>query len=108
MRIRLAPTRTAGRVLLVGLLGATLISGPRPVLSQGTLSALETDVDQLYTLDTANPVVGGTVSDLEHVKAIEPLDGTEQNRVIEKNPNFARTSGRQQPLSIQLGLRWLF
>jgi S1-C subfamily serine protease len=47
MRLRLVPTRAAGRTLLVLLLGATLLSGPRPVFSQGTLSALETDVDQI-------------------------------------------------------------
>jgi outer membrane receptor protein involved in Fe transport len=65
-------------------------------------------VDQRYTLDSANQVVGGTVDDLKHVKSIDPLTGIEQNETIERNPNFGNATVRQRPRAIQLGVRWTF
>jgi hypothetical protein len=68
----------------------------------------EVAVDQRYTHDAANPVVGGTIDDLDHVKSIDPTTGIETNRIVKRNPNFTNTTARQRPRSIQLGLRWLF
>ena len=68
----------------------------------------ETNVDQRYTLDAANPIVGGTLADLEHLKALDPETGRELSRVVERNPNFGNVVARQSPRAIQLGLRWLF
>jgi outer membrane receptor protein involved in Fe transport len=69
---------------------------------------VETSVDQRYTRDTANQVVDGSLEDLDHVKHLDPLTGIEENRTIERNPNFANTTERQRPRTIQLGVRWLF
>jgi outer membrane receptor protein involved in Fe transport len=62
----------------------------------------ELGVDELYTYDSLNPIVGGNKTDLSHAKALF------ENRVITKNPNFGNTNDRQNPLSARFGLRLLF
>jgi len=62
----------------------------------------ELAVDEIYTYDFANPIVGGDKGDLLHAKALF------ENRVIEKNPNHRNTRERQAPLSARLGFRLLF
>lgn len=62
----------------------------------------EIEVDQTYTNDVVNPIVGGTTEDLEHLKVL----GT--NERPELNPNYKNISNRQDPLSARFGLRFLF
>jgi len=59
-------------------------------------------IDEIYTYDSLNPIVGGDQTDLQHAKALL------ENRVVEKNPNYRNVSIRQDPLSAQFGLRLLF
>jgi len=67
----------------------------------------ELSVDQNYTYEPANPIVGGDRADLDHIKAID-LDGHELGRTVVRNKNFEHTKTRQTPRSIQIGVRWLF
>jgi hypothetical protein len=69
---------------------------------------LVTEVDQTYTHDSANQVVGGALDDLQHVKSVDPITGQERNETIARNPNFGNATGRQSPRAIQLGARWTF
>jgi outer membrane receptor protein involved in Fe transport len=62
----------------------------------------ELRVDELYTFDVTNPIVGGDKEDLAHAKV--QYEGT----AIEKNPNYGNTDERQAPLSARFGLRLLF
>ena len=59
-------------------------------------------VDEDYTFEDANPIVGGDREDLEHVKVLN------ENRSPELNPNYRNTFDRQNPLSARFGLRLLF
>ena len=59
-------------------------------------------VDELYTYDDTNPIVGGDKRDLAHAKVLY------ENQSVTKNPNYANTSDRQAPLSARFGLRLLF
>jgi len=65
----------------------------------------ETQVDETYTYDFVNPIVGGSVEDLAHLKVLsdEPSPVT-----AEVNPNYKNTSVRQSPASARFGLRFLF
>jgi outer membrane receptor protein involved in Fe transport len=59
-------------------------------------------VDDEYTLNNTNPIVGGDEEDLAHSKV--QYTGS----AITKNPNFGNTTERQPPLSARFGLRLLF
>ncbi len=59
-------------------------------------------VDENYTFEDANPIVGGDREDLEHVKALY------EGRRPDVNPNYGNTQDRQNPLSARFGLRLLF
>jgi hypothetical protein len=67
----------------------------------------EVQVDESYTFETVNPIVGGAQSDLPHLKSFGP-DGLPSARVPELNPNYHNTYSRQAPLSARLGLRLIF
>jgi hypothetical protein len=62
----------------------------------------ELEVDEQYTFEDVNPIVGGDREDLEHLKALG------QNRAPDKNPNYGNVSDRQAPLSARFGLRLIF
>lgn len=72
--------------------------------------------DENYTLDAANPILGGTGVDLPHLKTLDPETGQELNVTPIKNPNFRRTGtnngavvGPQQaPRAFQIGFRLTF
>ncbi|MDQ3364573.1 MAG: TonB-dependent receptor [Myxococcota bacterium] len=68
----------------------------------------ELDVDERYTLDNAVPVVGGDISDLQHVKASDPGTGLETNTTVLPNKNFGQLNARQSPRLVQLGMRLTF
>jgi outer membrane receptor protein involved in Fe transport len=62
----------------------------------------EVKVDESYTFEAVNPIVGGDEDDLTHLKVVG------EGRQPELNPNFGNTSKRQAPLSARFGLRLLF
>ncbi|HUH06028.1 MAG TPA: TonB-dependent receptor, partial [Kofleriaceae bacterium] len=68
----------------------------------------EVRVDEIYTFDDVNPIVGGDKNDLEHLKAISPATGYSTASVVEVNPNYSNTTTRQAPLSVRFGLRFTF
>lgn len=68
----------------------------------------QTDADEVYTGDNANPIVGGDFSDARHAKTIDPLFGTEINATPNVNKNFGNLNARQAPLSVRFGLRYTF
>ena len=67
----------------------------------------EVQVDESYTFESVNPIVGGDQGDLAHLKAFG-ADGLPSSRTPETNPNFHNTYSRQAPLSARLGLRLIF
>jgi len=68
----------------------------------------ELDKDEIYTTDNAIPVVGGDVSDLQHVKVQDPATGLETDTTVTPNKNFGNLNARQAPQSVQLGFRLTF
>ncbi|HEU0032442.1 MAG TPA: carboxypeptidase regulatory-like domain-containing protein [Kofleriaceae bacterium] len=68
----------------------------------------ELDIDEEYTTDSANPVVGGDVNDLAHVKQLDPGSAQEINTTVTPNKNFGKLNARQSPRSVQLGFRVTF
>ncbi len=66
----------------------------------------ETDVDDIYTIDSANPVVGGDLTDLAHAKvAARPRRSA---AVITPNKNYGNLTSHQAPISARLGVRITF
>jgi hypothetical protein len=71
--------------------------------------------DENYTLDFVNPIVGGTQSDLKHVKTLDAT-GIELNASPTVNKNYGHTAAGvggygpalQAPLNVQLGVRLKF
>jgi len=61
-----------------------------------------TAVDQRYTSETVDAIVGGTHADLESLKA----RGTDRTVVV--NPNFGKPTAYQSPRSIRFGARLSF
>ncbi len=62
----------------------------------------ELEVDEDYTFDPVNPIVGGDTDDVPHLKSLY------ENRAPTQNPNYGNTFTRQDPLSARFGLRLLF
>jgi hypothetical protein len=59
------------------------------------------------TVQSANPVSGGTQEDLIWVKTID-RNGVEQNTPIGRSPNFGNTISRYAPAYVQFGARVTF
>ena len=69
----------------------------------------ELNVDEIYTFDNANPVVGGTPEDLAHIKALDDFGLQSAGATtVTPNKNFGHLNSRQAPRSIQLGVRLTF
>ena len=74
------------------------------------------NVDENYTFDSANPIIGGDTDDLRHLKTIDAATGLEANVTPVKNRNFGHTGGntsqinsvQQAPRTVQLGFRLTF
>jgi hypothetical protein len=74
------------------------------------------NVDENYTFDSANPIIGGNTDDLRHLKTIDAATGLETNVTPVKNRNFGHTGGntsqitsvQQAPRTVQLGFRLTF
>jgi len=64
-------------------------------------------VDETYTFDNANPVVGGTYSDLIWVKQ-QDTNGVETPDPVTRNRNFQNVAARYSPFYVQLGARLSF
>jgi hypothetical protein len=65
------------------------------------------NVDEIYTRDTAEPIVGGDKNDLLHIKAHDD-NGIEQKTTVTPNKNFDHTNQNQLPRNVQLGVRLTF
>ena len=64
-------------------------------------------LDETYTFDRANPIVGGDTSDLIFAKANDAAGG-ETSDPVGRNPNFANPSGLYAPFYTRLGARIRF
>jgi len=69
----------------------------------------EATTDETYTEEAANPIVGGDMNDLKHIKQIDSTLGTETAKTPTLNPNFGHTASYlQNPRSFQFGVRLTF
>jgi hypothetical protein len=68
----------------------------------------ELNQDESYTLDSANPIVGGDKEDLKHLKVLDDVSASEINKTPLLNKNFGNLNARQAPRSVQLGFRLTF
>jgi hypothetical protein len=75
---------------------------PTLVKKEGVVS-----VDETYTLNAANPVVGGDYEDLIWVKA-QTVDGNESSAPLQRNRNFRNPAGRYNTFFTQIGARLIF
>ena len=64
-------------------------------------------VDETYTFDNANPVVGGEYSDLIWIKE-QDTNGVETSTPVTRNRNFQNTAARYAPFYVQIGARLTF
>ena len=67
----------------------------------------ELDSDDIYTTDAAMPIVGGDRNDLKHIKALDDF-GYEKNRTVAPYKNFNHLDTRQNPRTVQIGMRLTF
>ncbi|MEO6774082.1 MAG: TonB-dependent receptor, partial [Kofleriaceae bacterium] len=69
----------------------------------------EATTDETYTPDAANPIVGGDMNDLKHIKVIDGTSGVEVAHTPTLNPNFGHTTAYlQAPRSFRFGVRLTF
>jgi hypothetical protein len=94
-------TRAIGRGMAVEVY-ADVFNLPTLIKSEGVFS-----VDESYTFDAANPVVGGDYEDLVFVKA-QDTDGSETSSPVLRNRNFNNPAARYTPFFAQLGARLTF
>jgi hypothetical protein len=66
-----------------------------------------TAVDQVYTLDNVNPIVGGGEEDLKHLKR-QTSDGSETGDPARKQRNWGRAAAYQDPLTARIGVTLSF
>ncbi|HTM23346.1 MAG TPA: TonB-dependent receptor, partial [Kofleriaceae bacterium] len=66
------------------------------------------DVDENFTTDSANPIVGGSYSDLVFAKQLGFSDGGETADPVTRWPNFMNRTAGYAPLYVQLGARLTF
>ena len=75
---------------------------PTLIKTEGVFS-----VDESYTFDAVNPVVGGDYEDLIWAKA-QDADGNETSSPVLRNRNFNNPAARYTPFFAQLGARLTF
>ncbi|MEO8840790.1 MAG: hypothetical protein ABI591_30720, partial [Kofleriaceae bacterium] len=69
----------------------------------------EASTDETYTPDSANPIVGGDMNDLKHIKTIDDTSKVETAHTPTLNPNFGHTTAYfQNPRTFRFGLRLTF
>jgi outer membrane receptor protein involved in Fe transport len=71
-------------------------------------SQTETDIDEVYTIDSSLPIVGGDAKDLLHAKLTDGNSTRQSNAIVSKNLNFGKLTSHQSPLTGQLGFRLTF
>jgi hypothetical protein len=81
---------------------ADVFNLPTLIKTEGVFS-----VDESYTFDAANPIVGGEYEDLIFVKA-QDSDGNETSSPVLRNRNFNNPSVRYSPFFAQFGARLTF
>jgi hypothetical protein len=64
-------------------------------------------VDEIYTFDNVNPVVGGRAEDLVYAKQLSQAGG-ETGQPATRNPGFGKPTGRFPPLFMRIGMRLSF
>jgi hypothetical protein len=69
-------------------------------------SQTETDVDEIYSVNSSLPIVGGDAEDLLHSK--RTLGRRQLPNVITTNLNYGKLTSHQSPLTGQLGFRLTF
>jgi outer membrane receptor protein involved in Fe transport len=69
-------------------------------------SQRQTDLDEIYSVQNAFPIVGGDADDLAHAKRVNLPRNTAE--VITLNKNYGKTNAIQAPLSGRLGIRFTF
>ena len=67
----------------------------------------QSSVDEEYTRDYVNPIVGGTYQDLIWAKAVGNTGGETSTPII-RNPNFGNVAGRYSPLMVRVGFKLTF
>ncbi len=67
----------------------------------------EEDIDQDYTFDNVNPIVGGDSKDLRHLKVVGD-DGGGTSALATQNPNYGNVNDRFAPFSARFGMRLSF
>jgi outer membrane receptor protein involved in Fe transport len=112
------PRGAGGRTELTTQLDARLIygrnigSGQRIEAFVDLLNLLNTQtttgVDEDYTYEDVNPIVGGDRGDLAHLKAIDPTTGRTSSALASKNPNYGNPTADQAVFSARLGIRLTF
>lgn len=65
-------------------------------------------VDETYTFDPANPVVGGDAEDLVFLKRLTQQDGLETGLPVRRNRNFGNPAGRYGAPFVRLGAQLTF
>ena len=66
------------------------------------------DVDENYTFDPANPIVGGTEEDLVYLKQTTQTSGDEIPEPAGRNLNFGNAAIRYSPRFARIGIRLTF
>jgi outer membrane receptor protein involved in Fe transport len=69
-------------------------------------SQTETDVDEIYSVNSSLPIVGGDAEDLLHAKRTQSR--RQLPNVITKSLNYGKLNAHQAPLTGQLGFRLTF
>jgi outer membrane receptor protein involved in Fe transport len=70
-------------------------------------SQTETAVDQNYTIDNVNPIVGGSIDDLKYLKQ-QDADGNETGTPAAKVVNWRNATAYQEPLTARIGVNLTF
>src|SRR5262249_12389490 len=65
-------------------------------------------IDDQYTVNDVNPIVGGDSKDLKRAKVLGGPNGESTNALITRNPNYGNVSTRQNSLSMRFGMRLRF
>lgn len=95
---------TYGRKLSDGMLLEAFVDVFNLFNSETTLS-----VDENYTFDNVNPIVGGDKEDVKHAKALDDAaGGLPTARVVKPNPNYGNPTSDMAVRSIRFGLRLTF
>jgi hypothetical protein len=67
----------------------------------------ELNVDENYTFDSTEPIVGGDATDLAHLKR-HGDNGLQGRETVIPNKNFDHTNALTLPRSVRLGVRLSF